>query len=60
MSEEKIVSDNIKVGKKVMIKATVIDDYSGNCTVKVRLNNGVETNIHLNDMQSHNLKPYTS
>lgn len=53
-------SDKIKIGKKLMLKVEVIEEYKGNCHVKVRLPDGEEKSFHLNDFQSPELKPYVS
>lgn len=50
----------IKIGKKLMLKCEVVEDYRGNCYVKVKLPNGEIKDFHLNDFLAHNLKPYVS
>jgi len=60
-SEESTAGDKIYKGKEVMVRATVMEDYKGNGVAEVKLKNiDVEATVHLNDLQTHDLKPYVS
>jgi hypothetical protein len=55
-----VTPDRIKVGKQLMVRCEVVEDYKSNCHVKVRLPNGDIRSFHLNNFLSPGLEPYTS
>lgn len=51
--------ESIRVGKKIMLKCKVVEDYKGSCHAEVELPDGKRRSFHLNSFLPHNLEPYT-
>ena len=54
------LTDVLRKNYKIMIRGELVEDYKGNCHVNIRLPDGQVAHCHLNDLQTHDLKPYVS
>ena len=43
-----MTTDKIKVGKKIMVRCEVVEEYQGDCHVMVELPDGTRKRFHLN------------